>query len=270
MEKDKNSFDHLVEVMKRLRSPGGCPWDRKQTYETLCPHIVEEAYELVDAIERRGEDRGIEHVLEECGDLLLQVVFIGTIAEEQGDFSVSAISDVLSRKLIRRHPHVFGDTVAADADAVLENWEKIKREERAEQPQKDTSVLSGVPRSLPATVKAYRIQQKAAMVGFDWEKDSQQPVIDKISEELREVCDVIDSDDKEAVTGEIGDLLFAVINLSRRLGIDPDVALSRTNAKFENRFRFVEKNVEENGGDWSKFTLEELDSYWNQAKNAAL
>ncbi len=270
MEDRNYGFSKLVEIMKKLRAPGGCPWDRKQTYETLCPHIVEEAYELVDAIERRGEDRSMAHVLEECGDLLLQVVFVGAIAEELGDFNISDIPEVLSQKLIRRHPHVFGDVVAEDADKVLENWEKIKRQERAGQPAEDRSVLSGVPRNLPATVKAYRIQQKAAMVGFDWEKGDQAPVLDKIAEELEEVREVVSDEKKDALTGEIGDLLFAVVNLSRRMGIDPDVALSRTNSKFERRFRYVEKQVEAEGGDWSKFTLDQLDSYWNQAKKSSL
>lgn len=259
-------FDRLISIMKRLRAPGGCPWDRKQTWESLCPHIVEEAYELVDTIERL-DDEGMEHLVEECGDVLLQVVFIATIAEERGDFELDDVCRAIADKLVRRHPHIFGDAQVLGADEVLRNWEQIKEQERKnDQSRHDQSLLSGVPRGLPATVKAFRIQQKAATVGFDWQAGDDSPVLDKILEEFAEVREALAKGDAEELTEEIGDLLFAVINLSRRHDIDPDVALSRTNVKFANRFRAVEQNVHQQGGDWSRFSLEELDRFWNKAK----
>ncbi len=263
---DPYGYERLVQIMKQLRAPGGCPWDRQQTYQSLCPHIVEEAYELVDAIE--GGD--MAHLVEECGDLLLQVVFLGTIAEERRDFAIRDMADGICEKLIRRHPHIFGDAQAKDAEAVLNNWEKIKKQERAQRPpQEDRSVLSGVPRGLPAAVKAYRIQGKAASVGFDWPKGDQSPVLEKISEELSEVRQAMESGG-EALAGEIGDLLFAVINLARRMGIDPEGALARTNEKFSRRFRFIENAVEKSGRDWDDYSLEDLDDFWNQAKGQQL
>ncbi len=265
---DQYGYGRLVKIMKQLRAPGGCPWDQKQTYESLCPHIVEEAYELVDAIE---SNRSMDHLIEECGDLLLQVVFIGTIAEEKGDFRIGDIADQICEKLIRRHPHIFGDVEANDAETVLHNWEKIKMQERARRPQEeDRSILSGVPKGLPATVKAYRIQGKAASVGFDWERGDQGPVLEKIGEELAEVRQAMDRGDPDALSSEIGDLVFAVINLARRMGIDPDGALSKTNEKFSRRFRYIEKAVEKSGKDWDDFSLEELDAFWNQAKQERL
>lgn len=265
MEDTLKCFKKLIDVMKQLRAPGGCPWDRKQTYDSLCPHIVEEAYELVDAIERRNESGALKHVVEECGDLLLQVIFIGTIAEERKDFSIADIPEAISAKLIRRHPHIFGSAKAPTPEQALANWEAIKRQEREDQ-KVDTSVLSGVPRSMPPLVKAYRIQQKAASVGFDWEKHDQSGIIAKINEEFGEVKEAISGGDKEEITSEIGDLLFAVINLSRRLDIDPSEAISKTNAKFDRRFRSIEKDVDSQGKKWTDFSLDELEALWQKAK----
>ena len=268
MEETLNRFKELIDVMKKLRAPGGCPWDRAQTYDSLRPHIVEEAYELADAIERRGEG-SMEHVIEECGDLLLQVVFIGTIAEENGDFSIGDIPKSISSKLIRRHPHIFGGAEAMTPEQALANWEEIKRLERKGR-KTDTSVLSGVPRSMPPFVKAYRMQQKAASVGFDWECGSQDSILDKIEEEVSEVREAVKSGDKEEIAAEIGDLLFAAVNLSRRLGIDPSDAVSKTNAKFDRRFRFIESEIFANGKKWDDVSLGDLEELWDKAKRKGL
>ena len=270
MDKEPGRFSELIETMKKLRSPDGCPWDRKQDYESLRPHIIEEAYELVDAIERRETERNMKHVLEECGDLLLQVIFIGTIAEEKGDFSIDDIPRVITEKLIRRHPHIFGPPPAEAHEGAPTSWEEIKRQERQAAQTRDVSVLTGVPRRLPALTKACRIQEKAAGVGFDWPQGEQTPVVEKIKEELVKVCEVLDADKKQELTGEIGDLLFAVVNLSRRCGIDPDLALSRTNAKFERRFRYIETQIEQDGKKWNDLSLNDLIYLWNQAKKASL
>ena len=255
--------------MKKLRSPGGCPWDRRQNYESLRPHIIEEAYELVDAIERRGTDGNSRHILEECGDLLLQVIFIGAIAEEKGDFAVNDIPRTIAEKLIRRHPRIFGENPGDSAESARHSWEEIKRRERLEQKQ-DSSVLAGVPRCLPALTKACRIQEKAAGAGFDWAEGDQGPVVEKIKEELAEVCEVLNVDKKEELAGEIGDLLFAVVNLARRCDIDPDLALSKTNAKFERRFRYIESQIDRKGQKWDDLSLHDLIYLWNQAKKALL
>lgn len=271
MEKKKSEFDRLISIMKKLRAPDGCPWDRKQTWKSLCPHIVEEAYELIAAIQNGSESQDGQHVLEECGDLLLQVIFVGTIAEEQGKFAIDDIPRAIGDKLVRRHPHIFGETpCAVDADQAYRGWEEIKRRERASH-HEDTSVLAGVPRSLPAAIKAYRIQQKVASVGFDWQKDTQQPVMDKIGEELEEVREALEDPAlQNELAGEIGDLLFAVINLARRCRIDPESALALTNEKFSRRFRFVEDQVEKSGKDWKGHSLDELELFWKQAKSAGL
>jgi MazG family protein len=271
VERKESQFNRLISIMKRLRAPDGCPWDRKQTWKSLCPHIVEEAFELIDAIQNCTSPAGRQHVLEECGDLLLQVIFVGTIAEEQGAFDIEQIPQAISDKLVRRHPHIFGGSERTqDADQAYRGWEEIKRRERASH-HEDTSVLAGVPRSLPAVVKAYRIQQKAASVGFDWQKDSQEPVMEKIREELGEVRQAMEEPSLQGeLAGEIGDLLFAVVNLARRCNIDPESALALTNSKFDRRFRFVEEQVEKSGRDWQGLSLDELESFWNRAKRAGL
>ncbi len=259
-----------MSVMKRLRAPGGCPWDRRQTMKTLCPHIVEEAYELVDAIESSSGGQGTSHIVEECGDLMLQVVFIGTIGEEEGLFTVEDVCRCISDKLVRRHPRIFAGVDGLTAEDALEDWETIKRREKQNGNQADLSVLSGVPPALPPVLKAFRIQGKAAGVGFDWPKDDQTPAVAKIREELGEVEDAMSRGDREELADEIGDLIFAAVNLARRLGIDPNDAVSRTNAKFERRFRFIERKVEEDGGDWKNFSLEDMERFWSQAKKASL
>lgn len=260
-EELKEKFATLCDVMKRLRAKDGCPWDREQTYMSLRRYILEEAYELITAIE--AEDKG--EMLEELGDLLLQVVFIGTLAEEIGDFKLQDSIEYLTNKLIRRHPHVFGDVKVRDSNDVLKNWEEIKKKER-ETKHTDSSCLAGVPRGMPALFRAYRMQEKAAKKGFDWEKNAVACVLAKTDEELAEVKEAISSADKDHIMEEIGDLLFASVNLSRHLGVDPEDALHSACRKFERRFRFVESEVEKSGGDWNKFSLDELDAFWNKAK----
>jgi len=254
-------FSQLRDIMNRLRAPGGCPWDRKQTYGSLRPHIIEEAYELVDAVDN-GDIAGI---CEESGDLLLQVVFMGVIAEESGDFSLADIVRSISDKLIRRHPHVFGDVDVSDSDEVLRNWEQIKLNEKGGQ-DNGATVLSGVPKGLPPLVKAFRIQQKAASVGFDWDQSSQLPVFDKIDEEIEEVKTAMESEDRLSVEEEIGDVLFSIVNLARRLGVDPHLALERSNKKFIDRFGRIEQDLRDRNRSWTDTDLDELDSLWDRAK----
>ena len=253
-------FERIVAIMKRLRSPDGCPWDRKQTFQTLTSHVIEEAYELVDALDK-GDKNGM---CEESGDLLLQVVFISQLAEEEGFFDIAQVLKKLEEKLIRRHPHVFGDARAADSDEARRNWDRIKASERAD--KEDNSVIAGVPRSIPALLRAFQIQERAARVGFDWPKEGLLPLWEKISEETEELKRAIEGECAEEIEEEVGDLLFATVNLSRHLGIDPERALQRTNEKFSARFRFIEERVRESGRQWSSFSLEELDSLWRSAK----
>ncbi|MDO4988385.1 MAG: nucleoside triphosphate pyrophosphohydrolase [Synergistes sp.] len=265
MPEDKltgEKFIKAVGVMRRLREPGGCPWDREQDYMSLRRYIIEEAYELIQAIEAHDT----ANMCEECGDLLLQIVFVSRIAEELGEFDICDVLDGFSNKMIRRHPHVFGDTSVKDSDEVLVNWEKIKKEERREK-DTDSSFMAGIPRGMPALLRAYRIQERAAKPGFDWEKGDSAPVFAKVEEELREVRDAAASDDKGAVAEEVGDLIFAAVNLARHLGVDPEIAAHSACEKFSRRFREVEKSVAESGRSWSDFTLGELDEFWNAAKH---
>lgn len=257
-----NKFIKLVEVMKRLRAIDGCPWDKEQDYFSLRRYIIEEAYELIEAIENKNRD----NTCEECGDLMLQVVFISCMAEELGDFDICDVIDHLTDKLIRRHPHVFGDTKVKDSDDVLKNWEQIKVGERQEK-KLDASLLAGVPRGLPGLLRAYRIQERAEKVGFDWPKGDLSPVLAKVDEELSELKENINNRaEKEYVEEEIGDLLFAVANLSRHLDADPETTLHKACVKFTDRFRLVEKEVAGSGRPWNDFKLEELEGFWSKAK----
>ncbi|MFZ5817506.1 MAG: nucleoside triphosphate pyrophosphohydrolase [Bacillota bacterium] len=246
--------DPLVEVMARLRAPGGCPWDREQTHQTLRKYMLEEAYEAVEAI-----DSGDPQLLcEELGDVLLQVVFHAQIAREAGTFDLHDIVEGITAKLVRRHPHVFGDVVAETADDVTRNWEAIKRAEKGgEAPE---SVLGKVSGALPALSRAHEVQKRAAKVGFDWE-DIEGPVA-KVREELAEVLAASPAERE----GEIGDLLFAVVNLARMLKVDPEIALSRTTAKFVRRFRHIERRTAEMGRKLEEMSLAEMDELWNEAK----
>lgn len=246
----------LMQVVDTLRSPGGCPWDAEQTLETLAPHLVEESHEMADAVARKDVP-GIE---EELGDLLMGIFMMARVASEKEDFDPASVSEAITRKLIRRHPHVYGDVVADESGQVLHNWEAIKKREK-EEAGGDTSVLSGVPRSLPALLRAWRVGGKAANAGFDW-PDLQGPV-EKVEEEWGEFKEAAESGDKERASEELGDLLFAVVNVARRMEIEPELALRGTIERFTRRFRWVEEHLEK---DVSEATLEEMDALWDQAK----
>ena len=227
------------------------------------PYLVEEAYEVIEAIDRE-DYRG---VAEECGDLLLQVVFIAQIAREEGRFDMSGVLDGIARKMVRRHPHVFGDVQVADSREVSRNWEQIKKEEKA-RARKDVSILSGVPRSLPALLRAYQIQSRAAKVCFDWPKGDLTPVLAKIHEEVDEIAEAAAGAERHRVGEELGDLLFALVNLVRHLDFNPEVLLQEANGKFAERFGHIEDKVNQSGRDWDSYSLEELDGFWEEAKKA--
>lgn len=245
----------------KLRAPGGCPWDAEQTIDSLRRYILEEAHELVEAI----EDKDPRGICEECGDVLLQVVFIATIAAEQGIFGMDDITRGICRKLVTRHPHVFGDVSVSDASEVSRNWEKIKAGERKHR-KSDASAMAGIPRALPGLLRAYRIQERAAKKGFDWDPGDRDSVRAKVLEELTEFEAEIDGGNARVAEEEFGDLLFALVNVSRRMGIDPESALQAANAKFDARFREVESQVSEKGLDMEDLTLDVLDDMWNVAK----
>jgi tetrapyrrole methylase family protein / MazG family protein len=252
------AFDRLLTIMDELRAQ--CPWDQKQTTESLRHLTIEETFELSDAILEGNP----EEIKKELGDILLHIVFYAKIGSEEGNFDIATLTNALCEKLIRRHPHIYGDTVANDADTVSQNWEKIKLKEKG-----NVSVLGGVPKSLPALIKAMRIQEKARGVGFDWEEKSQ--VWEKVEEEMQEFkaeFNAADENliDKEKATGEFGDLLFSLINYARFIEINPEEALERTNLKFIKRFQYLENAAKEAGKNLSDMTLAEMDVYWNEAK----
>ena len=259
-------IERLHDIMARLRDPEtGCPWDRVQTLETLKPCVPEEAYELISAMSR-PEDR--DNHVEELGDVLLQVMFQCVMAEEKGEFSFDDVANAISDKLVRRHPHVFGDAVAKDPAAVLRNWEQIKQQEHRKELRH--SALDGVPADLPALLKAQRTQEKAARVGFDW-KDAKGPIA-KIREELSELEAAIDASQDTsldmAVKDELGDLAFAVANLARHLKADAESALDNATRKFSRRFRAVEAGAKAQGRSLRDMTLGEMDALWDEAKRS--
>lgn len=259
-------IERLHDIMARLRDPEtGCPWDRVQTLETLKPCVLEEAYELISAMSR-PEDR--DNHVEELGDVLLQVMFQCVMAEEKGEFSFDDVANAISDKLVRRHPHVFGDAVAKDPAAVLRNWEQIKQQEHRKELRH--SALDGVPADLPALLKAQRTQEKAARVGFDW-KDAKGPIA-KIREELSELEAAIDASQDTsldmAVKDELGDLAFAVANLARHLKADAESALDNATRKFSRRFRAVEAGAKAQGRSLRDMTLGEMDALWDEAKRS--
>lgn len=247
----------VVDIMARLRAPGGCIWDIEQTNQSLRRYFVEEVYEVLEAIDLKAADR----LCEELGDLLLQIVFHARVAEENGDFTMQDVIDGVTAKLIRRHPHVFGDISVRDAGDVVLNWEQIKKQEKGHE---RLSVLDGIPPELPALMKAYKLQEKAAKVGFDW--DNIAPVWEKIEEEISELKTAMKTGDKEALEGELGDILFAVVNLARFLKVDAEIALNVTNSKFKRRFAHIEAAVRAKGVPWEQLTLVELDRLWDEAK----
>ena len=254
IEEKLAEFERLLNIMAELRVK--CPWDRKQTFESLRSNSIEEVYELTDAIIRND----MQDVCKELGDMLLHIVFYAQMGSETGDFDVYDVCKTLNEKLIYRHPHVFGSAQADSSEKVEQSWEQLKLKEK----NGNTSVLSGVPSSLPAMIKAHRIQDKARNVGFDWEEREQ--VWDKVSEEMNELKTEIDAMDKDKTEAEFGDLFFSLINAGRLYGIDPENALERTNRKFISRFNYLESQTIAQGLDLKKMSLAEMDEIWNEAK----
>lgn len=256
-----NQIDRLLSIMQRLRDPeNGCPWDKEQTFSTIAPYTLEETYEVLDAIAREDFDdlRG------ELGDLLFQVVFYAQMAQEEGRFNFNDICKAIGDKLERRHPHIFGDATAGNSEEVLTRWEQIKSEERAQKAQ--TSALDDIPHSFPALMRAHKIQKRCSTVGFDW--TTLGPVLDKVHEEIDEVMHEAQQAviDQRKVEEEVGDLLFATVNLSRHLGVKAETALQKANLKFERRFREVERIVAEQGLEMTGVDLETMEAVWQQVK----
>jgi MazG family protein len=253
-------FTRLVEIMARLRAPGGCPWDREQTFDTIKPYLLEETYEVLDAIDARDWSG----LAEELGDLLLQVVFFAGMASEEGRFDVADALEAINSKLVRRHPHVFADGDAKTAEDVTRRWDEIKA---AEKPR-PKGLLAGVPRSLPALVEAQQIARKAAGAGFDWSNVEQ--VLEKLREELAELDEARRGSSTEDVEDEIGDLLFVIVNIARFLKVDPEQALRKTNAKFRRRFAHVEAGLETAGKSLEASSVDEMEALWQEAKRRGL
>ncbi|MGB7434519.1 MAG: nucleoside triphosphate pyrophosphohydrolase [Candidatus Acidiferrum sp.] len=264
-------FEKLVALMGRLRAPNGCPWDREQTHATLRTYLIEEAYEVLDALDSTDDAK----FAEELGDLLLQVLFHAQIAHEEGRFDINDVMREIYEKMIRRHPHVFGEKQAKDAAEVLRNWERIKAEERkgkmkeggpAKEPAEAPSVLEGVPRTLPALLEANQLTRKAARIGFDWE--SVDGIFEKLEEEVHELREVLAARPADAsrVEGEVGDILFVAVNLARFLDIDPEIALKKTSAKFSRRFRQMERVARDQGTTIAQVPRSKMETLWEQAK----
>lgn len=261
------NFDELVSVMARLRAPGGCPWDREQTYESLAPYLLEEAFESFDAIQDAAEGKP-EHLREELGDLLLQIIFHSQIAEELGDFTIESVCAAITEKMILRHPHVFGDVKLDTANDVLQNWDELKRAEREitkKEEKLQNSILDEVPHAFPALIEANKLTKKAAKVGFDWENVKQ--IFDKLTEETDELKAAIA--ENKNIEEELGDLLFVVVNLARKLDVEPETALKKTNRKFRRRFNFIETELKNRGKSFEETDLKEMDALWNEAKKIA-
>jgi len=269
------TFDDLVALMDRLRSPNGCPWDREQTYATLAPMLLEEAYEAFEAVEDAREGRPAE-LCDELGDLLFQIVFYAQVAKERGEFTIDDVTSAIHDKMVRRHPHVFADVTAEDAATVLMNWETMKAEERrAAGKTEDTnaSLLTGVSSKAPALMEAHQLSTKAARVGFDWK--SVDDIFDKLQEEIEELRDAIrdhsalkDEANHARVREEIGDLLFAATNIARHMQVEPEAALKLTNRKFRRRFEYIENVLHERGQPFDQTSIDELEEWWQQAKQA--
>ena len=249
-------FERLVAIMAKLRAPGGCPWDREQNFDSIKPYLLEETYEVMDAIDHRDWP----HLAEELGDLLLQAVFFAQMASEEGKFRIDDSVDAIVEKLIRRHPHVFGDASANTPDDVKRRWDEIKAEEKKKKGEAPRGRLDSLPRNLPALVEAQQISSKAAAVGFDWENADQ--VLEKLNEELQELAQARNAGSQEEREGEIGDLLFVIVNLARFLKVDPEQALRKTNAKFRKRFAHIESHAAIPGA-----TVAEMEKLWQEAKS---
>jgi MazG family protein len=254
-------FARFVELIARLRAPGGCPWDREQTHETVKPMTIEEAYEVAHAIDEKDD----AELAAELGDLLLQVVFHANIAEERGAFRLREVIERVSQKMVRRHPHVFGDDDAATSGEVLRNWEAIKAEERAEKGKEDASMLDSVHRGLPAVMEAFQLTTKVSRVGFDW--PGADAALEKLDEEALELREAVrDGTDSRAIAEEVGDLLFVAVNVARLTGVDPESALKAANRKFRRRFHYIEERLAAQGRKPKDATLAEMDRLWDEAK----
>ena len=270
------TFEDLVKLMSKLRSPEGCPWDREQTYASLAPMLLEEAYEAFEAVEEAREGRPLE-LRDELGDLLFQIVFYAQVARERGEFTIEDVTDAIHTKMVRRHPHVFGDAKVRDNEELLRNWEAMKAEEKRaagkEAGAADASLLDGVSAKAPALMEAHQLTTKAARVGFDW--PDVEGVFDKLHEEIEELRAAVrehasSAPDSEAaaarVREEVGDLLFAAANIARHLQVEPEAALKLTNRKFRRRFRHIERGLRERGRELGSATLDEMEELWQEAK----
>ena len=267
------NFNDLVNLMSRLRAPDGCPWDREQNYATLAPMLLEEAYEAFEAVEAARSGRPDE-LRDELGDLLFQVIFYAQVAKERGEFAIDDVTNAIHTKMVRRHPHVFGDVRADNSAEVLRNWESMKAEERrvAGKTQNDnTSILDGVSSKAPALMEAHQLSTKAARVGFDWKNVEE--IFEKLHEEIEELRQAIkehanlnDEETHTRVREEIGDLLFAATNIARHMHVEPEVALKLTNRKFRQRFKFIEDRLREQSRAFNQTTLDDLEKLWQQAK----
>lgn len=257
---NKKDFQDLLDIIETLRNPGGCPWDREQTHESLKSALLEEYYEVIDAIENKDEDA----LIEELGDVLLQVVFHASIGKEDGYFDIMDVIGGISNKMINRHPHVFGNEEANTSEQVLVNWDEIKKEEKGIKTL--TEEMQNIAKSLPATTRAYKVQKKAKKVGFDW--DDVNCAMDKVKEELNEIKEVYNCEDKSIIEGEVGDLLFACINVARFLEVDGELALDKTIKKFIKRFSYIENEAIKNNKNLRDMTLEEMDKLWEEAKTS--
>ena len=253
-------FQKLVDLMARLRAPGGCPWDREQTFDSIKPYTLEETYEVLDAIDRRDWPE----LSEELGDFLLQAVFFAQMGAEEGRFRIEDCLDAINRKLIRRHPHVFGEDSAETAGDVKRIWGEVKAAEKREKDQHEAGLLDSVPRALPALVEGQQIASRAAGVGFDWENPEQ--VLEKLHEELAEFAEARRSADPAELENELGDMLFVLVNLARFVKVDPEQALRKTNAKFRGRFGYIERKLAERGRRPQDSNIEEMEALWQEAK----
>jgi tetrapyrrole methylase family protein/MazG family protein len=254
----KNNFNDLVELMERLRGPDGCPWDQKQTSGSLKPFLIEECYEVVDALDEGSPD----HVKEELGDLLFQIIFHARIAEENDQFTINEVIATSIEKMTRRHPHVFGDARLTTDKAVLANWEEIKKKEKGYKDRK--SILEGVPRHLPSLLRAHQLQARAARVGFDWSKIDE--ALPKLDEEMAEFKESLKNKDAAGIEEELGDIFFMLVNISRFLGVNPEEALRKTISKFIYRFRFIEEHAANAGRSLNDMSLDEMESLWQESK----
>ena len=258
MKSVEELFKELIDIIAKLRSEDGCPWDREQTHETLKIGIIEEAYEVIETIDQKDDEK----LEEELGDLLMQVLLNAQIAKDDGKFGIAGVIQKINEKLIRRHPHVFGDLDVKDSDEIMKNWDRIKSEERAN--KDESSLFDSIPTSLPALIQARKVQSRASRVGFDWNKADD--VLKKVEEEIEELKEGIDKADQPNIEEEMGDILFSIVNLSRFLNVEPEDALRKTTAKFIRRFKQMEAQIAQKGKKITDYDLAGLDKFWDSIK----